>query len=154
MRIVLWIIVLLASSFGAAQDCTTYALLDAFDRKTTLGIDGLKAQDFEAEMGNRSLPVLSVTQNLNNRVLVLAEVDNSIPGNSIAELQEMVDRAPAQRPIAVGVFADGALFTKAPSFTIRSTRSSEPSAALICASNMMPQRRAASVPRSIGQAPC
>src|SRR5437762_7877861 len=112
MRIVLWIIVLLVSSFGTAQDCTTYALLDAFDQKTTLGIDGLKAQDFEAEMGNRSLPVLSVTGNLNNRVLVLAEVDNSIPDNSIAELQEMLDRAPGQRPIAVGVFADRALFTK------------------------------------------
>jgi hypothetical protein len=112
MRIVLWIIVLLVSSFGVAQDCTTYALLDAFDQKTTLGIDGLKAQDFEAEMGNRLLPVLSVTQNLNSRVLVLAEVDNSIPGNSIAELQEMIDRAPAERPIAVGVFAGRALFTK------------------------------------------
>ena len=38
--------------------------------------------------------------------------------------------------------------TNTPSLTTRSTRSSEPSAAFICASSMMPQRRAAAVPAS------
>ena len=41
---------------------------------------------------------------------------------------------------------EGALLTNTPSFTTLSTRSSEPSAAFICASSMMPQRRAAAIP--------
>ena len=40
----------------------------------------------------------------------------------------------------------GAELTNTPSLTIRSTRSSEPSAAFIWASSMIPQRRAAAMP--------
>lgn len=113
MRFVGCIIIVIVSSFSVAQDCTAYVFLDAFDQKTTRGIDNLTAQDLEARMGNQLLPIVSVTQKLNNRVLVLAEAGQGDNSNSLLELQELVNHASMDQPIAFGIFAERTLFTEA-----------------------------------------
>ena len=41
-------LIVLSSATVFAQTCTTYVVVDPFDGKTRHGIDGLKAEDFEA----------------------------------------------------------------------------------------------------------
>ncbi len=60
-----------------AQNCSTYAVVDPFDGKTSHGIDGLKAENFEAKAGSLSLPIVSATQNFNSRVLILLQIGTS-----------------------------------------------------------------------------
>lgn len=112
MRSIWCIIIVMVPSFAVAQDCTSYVFLDAFDQKTTRGIDNLAPQDLEAQMGNRFLPVVSITPKLNNRVLVLAEASRGDNSNSLLELQELISHAPVDRPIAFGIFAERTIFTK------------------------------------------
>ncbi len=76
-------LIALASATVFAQTCTTYVVVDPFDGKTERGIDGLKAEDFEARMGNASLPVISATQSFNNRVLVLTETSGSADNKEV-----------------------------------------------------------------------
>ena len=71
-------LIVLSSATVFAQTCTTYVVVDPFDGKTRHGIDGLKAEDFEARMGSASLPVVSATQSFNNRVLVLVEYQRQL----------------------------------------------------------------------------
>lgn len=109
-------LIALAGATVFAQTCTTYVLVDPFDSETALGIDGLKAEDFDARMGRASLPVISATQRFNNRVLVLIEISSgsgNVPmlGNARG-MTNVVRRTPAGRPIAFGVFAEEAFISK------------------------------------------
>jgi hypothetical protein len=93
-----------------AQNCSTYAVVDPFDGKTHRGIDGLKAESFEARAGSISLPIVSAAQNFNSRVLVLLQIGNSPEQTKMqAEarvIADVVRAAPAGRPIAFGLFAE------------------------------------------------
>ena len=109
-------LILLAAPAVFAQTCTSYVVVDAFDGETTLGIDHLKARDFEARTGNASLPVISATQGFSNRVLVLVEISgNSYNWPMLATARGMARiarTASAGRPIAFGVFAEEAFISK------------------------------------------
>jgi hypothetical protein len=96
-----------------AQNCSTYAIVDPFDGKTGRGIDGLKAESFEAKAGSLSLSIHSVVQNFNNRVLVLLQLSNNPAKDEMQaqarKIADLVRSAPAGRPIAFGVFAEKAI---------------------------------------------
>src|SRR5215470_516226 len=114
MRRVFQLLVLMISSCALAQNCTTYTVVDAIDRKTGDDVANLNVQDFEARVGRHPLSVISVTPNYSNRLLVLLETD----GNSdrIEEVVSLATRlareAPEGRRLAFGVFAKRSLFTK------------------------------------------
>jgi hypothetical protein len=108
-------LIALVGATAFAQSCTTYVLVDTFNDKTHFGIDGLKAEDFEAQMGNASLPVISATRSFNNRVLVLTESSGSANKEVDALVRGIADkarRAPAGRPITFGAFAEEAFIGK------------------------------------------
>lgn len=109
MRALCIFIFFIASSLFA-QNCSTYAVVDPFDSKTTLGIDGLKASNFEAKAGSASLPIVSATQNFNSRVLVLLQIGASPEQEGMQKearrIADVVRDAPFGRPIAFGVFAE------------------------------------------------
>jgi hypothetical protein len=109
-------LILLTTSGLLAQNCTTYVLIEPFNTKTGQGIDGLTAESFQALMGNDSLPVVSATQNFNNRVLVLTEstgsADNKEVGMLVRAIADKARRAPTGRPIAFGAFAEEAVIGK------------------------------------------
>lgn len=109
-------LIALAGATVFAQTCTTYVVVDPFDGKTELGIDGLQAQDFDARMGNASLPVVSATQSFNNRVLVLTETSGSADNKEVDALVRKIAgkarTAPVGRPIAFGAFAEEPVISK------------------------------------------
>ena len=113
-RLLLWII--LATCPAISQDCSGYVVVDPFDSVTHMGIDGLRATDFEAKLGNASLPIVSSTQSFNSRVLVLVQAAGSAEDPHILELArrvaEMSRQAPADRPLAFGAFGNRTSFTK------------------------------------------
>jgi hypothetical protein len=98
------------ASSVVAQNCSTYAVVDPFDSKTTLGIDGLKASNFEAKAGSLLLPIVSAAQNFNSRVLVLLQIGTSPEQEGMQrearQIADVVRDVPAGRPIAFGVFAE------------------------------------------------
>jgi hypothetical protein len=98
------------ASAALGQNCSTYAIVDVFDGKTSHGIDNLKTENFEARAGNLSLPIVSAKQDFNGRVLVLLQIDSSPEQRRMqADTEAMVDtirRAPPGRPVAFGVFAE------------------------------------------------
>lgn len=111
-----WLWILLAACPALSQECTVYMVVDPFDKVTHIGIDGLKADDFEAKLGNASVPVVSSTQSFNSRVLVLVQAGGSSEDPHILELArrvaEMARQAPADRPLAFGAFGNRTSFTK------------------------------------------
>lgn len=111
-----WLWILLAASTALSQECTVYMIVDPFDKVTHLGIDGLKADDFEAKLGNAALPIVSSTQSFSSRVLVLVQAAGSAEDPHILELArrvaEMARQAPADRPLAFGAFGNHTSFTK------------------------------------------
>lgn len=115
MRRLLVFALLLFSSFATGQNCTTYTVVAALDHKTLDDIENLKAEDFVARMGNVAVPVVSVTQGFNNRVLVLLETDGT-NSDRIEEVVSLATRlarqAPDGKPLAFGIFAKRSLFTK------------------------------------------
>jgi len=117
IRSVFLSLIALAAPAVLAQTCTTYVLVDPFNGKTGRGIDGLTAESFQALMGKTSLPVVSATRDFNNRVLVLVETDGANKNDKIEEVVDMVTRqtreADEGKPVAFGMFAEKALFTKA-----------------------------------------
>src|SRR6266700_2300572 len=116
MREALLMRIVLTSSWCLAQDCTTYVVFAAYDRKTGVEIETLKAEDFEATMGKTSLPVVTSSQHFTNRLLVLLETDGIANADKLAEEVTMVTRmarqAPEGMPLALGLFAERAAFTK------------------------------------------
>src|ERR1700757_2743448 len=92
---------------AAAQECTSYVVVSAFDRKTGDDIDDLNAGDFQARLGKRDVAVLSATQKFTDRLLVLLQTD----GTSNDRIEDVVNlatrmarQAPEGKPLAFGVF--------------------------------------------------
>jgi hypothetical protein len=116
MRRILWISFVLLIAAGAfAQRCTTYSIVEAFDRKTGDDINNLHPDDFQASMGKHPVAVVSATQNFDNRVLVLLETD-SMRIERVEDTVELVTRlvrqAPQGRRVAFAVFAKKSKFAK------------------------------------------
>jgi|SRR5579862_111931 len=112
----IWLWILLIASPVLSQECTAYMVVDAFDKVTHKGIDGLNAGDFEAKLGNASLQIVSSTQSFNNRVLVLVQAAGSSEDPNILavarRVAEMARQAPVDRLVAFGAFGDHTVFTK------------------------------------------
>ena len=115
VRTICFSLILLAASSLFAQNCTTYAVVNAFDSKTTLGIDHLQPQDFVAKSGLVALPVTSAKQHFNNRVLILVEISTRPERPELHTLArkigDVVRDAPTGRPVAFGVFSEKAILT-------------------------------------------
>jgi hypothetical protein len=107
----------LVAAFCAAQECTTYVVVNAYEPKVHMGIETLKAGDFDAHLdkGRVTLTVVSASQQYKSRLLVLVETDG-LGQNSVSEAVDTVTRfarqAPEGQPLAFGVYADHAIFTK------------------------------------------
>src|SRR5262249_26094092 len=114
-RIVSICFVLLIAAGAFAQRCTTYSIVEAFDRKTGDDINNLHPDDFQATMGKHPVAVVSATQNFDNRVLVLLETD-SMRIERVEDTVELVTRlvrqAPQGRRVAFAVFAKKSKFAK------------------------------------------
>ena len=116
MRLVIRVFALLLSSQALAQECTVTVLASFYDQLTKNEIETLKADDLEVKIDGKTLPVLSASRNFNNRLLVLLETDGAANDEKLANLVSTVTQqarqAPAGKPVAFGVFAEKAAFTR------------------------------------------
>jgi hypothetical protein len=116
MRLVIRVFALLLSSQALAQECTTTVLASFYDQLTKNEIETLKADDLEVKIDGKTLPVLSASRDFNNRLLVLLETDGVANDEKLANLVSTVTQqarqAPAGKPVAFGVFAEKATFTR------------------------------------------
>lgn len=116
MRLVIGFFALLLSSRGLAQECTTTVLASFYDQLTKNEIETLKTNDLEVKIDGKKLPVLSASRDFNNRLLILLETEGSAKNEKLADLVSTVTQqarqAPAGKPVAFGVFAEKATFTK------------------------------------------
>lgn len=116
MRSLLWLSVLLLSTWAAAQECTTFVVVAALDHETGEELDMLQTRDFQVSIGSRPVEVISATRPFNNRLLILVEMDGATASEKLSETVEMITHfareAPEGKPIAFGVYADRAVFTK------------------------------------------
>jgi hypothetical protein len=101
---------------AAGQECTTYVVVNAFEPKLGIDIQTLKADDFEARTDGTPLPIVSATTSYTSRLLVLLETDGAAKDSKIGDVVDMVTRmarqAPEGQPLAFGVYAERAVFTK------------------------------------------
>src|SRR5580765_5239090 len=113
----LMIVFALTACSAAAQECTTTVLASFYDQLTKSEIETLKTSDIEVKVGGKTVPLLNATRDFNNRVLVLVETDGANKNDRIEEVVDMVTRqtreADEGKPVAFGMFAEKALFTKA-----------------------------------------
>lgn len=116
MRLSIGLVVLLLSSGAAAQQCTVKVLASFYDQRTTEEIQTLKTEDIEVNIDGKKLPVLDASRDFNNRLLILLETEGSARNDKLADLVQTVTlqarQAPEGKPVAFGVFAEKALFTK------------------------------------------
>lgn len=117
MKQQLWIFLLLIpSSWAAAQECSKTVLVSFYDQLTTSELEMLKAEDIQVRMSGRNLPVLDFTRKFNNRLLILLETDGAEKSEKLSDVVDMVTRqartAPEDKPVAFGVYAAKAAFTK------------------------------------------
>jgi hypothetical protein len=116
MRLILGFVVLLLSSGAVAQECTTTVLASFYDQLTKNEIETLKTDDLEVRIDGKKLPVLNASRDFNNRLLILLETEGSAKNDKLADLVSTVTQqarqAPAGKPVAFGVFAEKASFTK------------------------------------------
>jgi len=115
MRCVLSSALLLFSSWAVGQNCTSYTVVNALDRKTLDDIENLQPDDFVSKVDKAPAPVVSINPDFNNRVLVLLEIDGT-KSDRIEEVVSLATRlareAPDGKPLAFGIFAKRSLFTK------------------------------------------
>lgn len=100
---------------ATAQECTSYVVVSAFDRKTGDDIDNLNAGDFQAMLGKRDAAVVSATQKFTDRLLVLLQTDgtnNDRIDEVVSLATRMARQAPEGKPLAFGVFVKKFAFTK------------------------------------------
>ena len=113
-----WLFLFLAViSFNAAgQECTTTVLASFYDQLTKDEIETLKTEDFAVKIDGKALPVLSASRNFHNRFLILLQTEGSAQNDKLADLVNTVTlqarQIPDGKPVAFGVFAEKALFTK------------------------------------------
>lgn len=115
-RLVIGFLALLLSSRGLAQECTVTVLASFYDQLTKNEIETLKTNDLEVKIDGKKLPVLSASRDFNNRLLILLETEGSAKNEKLADLVSTVTQqarqAPEGKPVAFGVFAEKATFTK------------------------------------------
>ena len=115
-RLVIGVFALLLSSQAPAQECTATVLASFYDQLTKDEIETLKPVDLEIKIDGQKLPVLSASRDFNNRLLILLETEGSAKNEKLADLVSTVTQqarqAPAGKPVAFGVFAEKATFTK------------------------------------------
>lgn len=116
MRLVIGIFALLLSAPVLAQECTVTVLVSFYDQLTKDEIETLKPGDLEIKIDGQKLPVLSASRDFKNRLLILLETEGSSKNDKLADLVTTVTQqarqAPAGKPVAFGVFAEKASFTK------------------------------------------
>jgi hypothetical protein len=116
MRLVIGVFALLLSPQILAQECTTTVLVSFYDQLTKDEIETLKPEDLEIKIDGQKLPVLSASRDFNNRLLILLETEGSAKNDKLADLittvTQQARQAPAGKPVAFGVFAEKASFTK------------------------------------------
>jgi hypothetical protein len=116
MRLVIGFFALLLSSGAAAQECTTTVLASFYDQLTKNEIETLKTEDLEVKVDGKKLPVVSASREFNNRLLILLETEGSANSEKLSDIVSVVTQqarqAPAGKPVAFGVFATRASFTK------------------------------------------
>jgi hypothetical protein len=87
-----------------------------YDQLTKNEIETLKTGDLEIKIDGKKLPVLSASRDFNNRLLILLETEGSAKNEKLSDLVSTVTQqarqAPAGKPVAFGVFAEKASFTK------------------------------------------
>jgi hypothetical protein len=100
---------------AAAQSCTSYVVISAFDHKTGADIKNLNADDFEARLGKGKADIVSATEQFDDRLLVLLQTDGT-RSEKIEDVVNLATRlvreAPEGKPVAFGVFVKRAAFTK------------------------------------------
>src|SRR5205809_8093980 len=115
MRQAFLICLFFLSSLAAGQDCMTYVVVNAFNPKLSIDILTLKPEDLDARMDKTPLEIVSSEQKYTSRLLVLIEADG-INKTQIADAVDTVTRmsrqAPEGQPLAYGIFAERAVFTK------------------------------------------
>ncbi len=118
MRQILWVSLLcfLSSLLAVAQNCTTYVVVGAFDRKSGDDIDDLKPSDFQARMKGVALPIVSAAQDFSSRLVILMETDGMDRNAKLEDVENLATRLarelPQGKPVAFGAFANRAVFTR------------------------------------------
>jgi hypothetical protein len=116
MRLVIGVLAVLLSSPGLSQECTTTVVASFYDQLTKDEIETLKPGDLEIKIDGKKLPVQSASRDFNNRLLILVETEGSAKNDKLADLVTTVTQqarqTPAGKPVAFGVFAEKATFTK------------------------------------------
>jgi len=114
--LIIGVLALLLSSQGLAQECTVTVLASFYDQLTKDEIETLKPDDLEIKIDGKRLPVLSASRDFNNRLLILLETEGSAKNEKLSGLVSIVTQqarqVPAGKPVAFGVFAEKATFTK------------------------------------------
>jgi len=91
-------------------------LASFYDQLTKDEIETLKPGDLEIKIDGKRLPVLSASRDFNNRLVILLETEGSAKNEKLSDLVSTVTQqarqAPAGKPVAFGVFAEKATFTK------------------------------------------
>src|SRR5215467_2786468 len=114
----LWLFVLVAALARAAagQACANTVLVSFYDQLTTSEIQTLKPDDVEARMSGDSLPIVSFRRDFSNRLLILLETDGASKCDKLGDVIDIVTQqartAPEGKPVAFGIFAQKAVFTK------------------------------------------
>jgi len=112
----LFVLVALTARGAAGQGCTTTVLASFYDQRTTAELETLKTEDFAVKMGDKTLSVLSSSRKFNNRLLILLQTEGAANSDKLENIVEMVTKqaqqAPEGKPVAFGVFAEKAQFTK------------------------------------------
>lgn len=116
MRQFFFVAVLFLCSLAFSQDCTTSVVVNVFDDRLHTDVMTLKADDFQARMDKNALTIVNTEQHYDSRLLVLLETDGAADDAKLHEVVETVTRmarqAPEGKPVAFGVYADHAIFTK------------------------------------------
>lgn len=117
MRHVYFVAVLFLCSLALGQDCTTSVVVNVFDDHLHSDVQTLQADDFQARMDKDVLTIVSTERDYTSRLLVLLETDGAADDSKLHDVVEIVTRAarqaPEGQPVAFGIYADHAIFTKA-----------------------------------------
>lgn len=103
---------MMLASLAHGQQCSTQVPVNAFDSHTRAFLFGLTPADFEATLGRSKLTVTGIKPIFRNRVLVLLDAGNRPERKSLQDVMQLVDQAPSGMPVAVGIFAQHAVFTR------------------------------------------
>lgn len=103
---------IMLASLANAQQCSTQLPVNAFDSHTRAFLFGLTPADFEATLGRSKLAITGVKPIFRNRVLVLLDAGNRPGPKSLQDVAQLLTQGPAGMPLAVGIFARHAVFTR------------------------------------------